>query len=320
LDLESRERLIAVFLGLSLLGSVGAEFTGEVDVRVRVVDAVTKVPVGAEISFRKGEAEVEKLGVATNGVFSFLRIGSLERVQLRVQAEDYATRGVSVELTNSRVSTVVELDRTAPFEGIVIAPTGQPAYRAKVLTFTKEKQFVMMEPGGKIQNFDGLPVDDTAKNGGFSVGPDRNAESLLIVHELGISQVLLVGWTNETRVQLRAWVAVKGRMLINERPAANEMIVASALRTPGAQWSVSLSKFETQTSATGNFFFEGLPPGEVRLMRKLQRARRASGFRTAHHLSWINQFKRICRIIFADERCADGSLWRRESLIGTRCE
>jgi hypothetical protein len=262
--------LIAGFLGLSLCGSLaGAELIGDVEVRLRVIDGVTKVPVSrAEIGLRKGESEVEKLGVATNGVFSFVRSAPPGRIQLRVRAEDYGVRGLSVELTNARIQAVLEMDRTVPFRGIIATPKGEVAIGAKIVLI-KNGMFVGVDADGNFSGSPGMSVVITGPDGSFSIAQDEQAEALLIVHESGISQIPLVGWTNDRTVRLLPWVGARGRMLINDAPAANERVVANRVMLGGTPRGVYLNKFETQTDAIGNFFFNKLPPGEVTLFWKV---------------------------------------------------
>ena len=271
--------LIAGVLGLSLCGSLaGAELIGDVAVRVQVIDGVTKVPVSnAEISLRKGEGEVEKLGTATNGVFSFVRSPAPERMQLRVRAEDYGVRGLSIEVTNSRIESVLEMDRTVPFRGVVVAPTGQAASGAKVVLI-KRQESVTVIVDGSLGGAPGLQVVFAGLDGSFSVRPDENAESILIVHDLGMVQIPLVGWKDDRTIRLLPWVAAKGRMLINDAPAGNESIVAYRVMVGGGPVGVHLDRFETQTDAKGNFFFDKLPVGQVTLSWKVPMGGQAWSF------------------------------------------
>ena len=217
---------------LFLAPAIGADIEN-VAIRLRITDTITQVPIsGALVSLRKSDTQLDKLGASTNGVFNFAHPATTQLVQLRVEAENYTTRGVSLSLTNSHIEQGVTLDRTVGFRGFVIAPTGQTARGAQLALITKTIRMAIVSLDGRIETFNQLRTDVSDSDGEFNIGLDPDAESILVTHELGIGQVSLIGWTNETKVQLRAWTAVKGRMLINNEPAVNESIVASMVKFP----------------------------------------------------------------------------------------
>lgn len=257
-----------IFFGC-IASPIGADF-GEVSLRLHIIDSTTQVPIsGALISLRKPDAQLEKLGASANGIFNFSHAATTQLVQLRVEAQYYTTRAVSLSLTNSHIEQSINLDRTNQFRGFVIAPTGQPASGAQIALLTKSIRMAVLGSDGRIESFNQIRTDITDTDGQFFIGPEPEAESFFIVHDLGVGQVPVIGWTNETKVHLRPWVPAKGRMLINNVPAVNEVIMASGVKFPQALWPVHLRKFETQTDPAGFFSFDRLPPGEVTLQRKV---------------------------------------------------
>jgi hypothetical protein len=107
----------------------------------------------------------------------------------------------------------------------------------------------------------------------------------LIVHDLGAIEIPLIGWTNDTKILLRAWAPAKGRMLINNAPAVNQSIVASTVKFPQAFKPIQLQRFETQTDPAGFFSFDRLPPGEVTLQWKVPIG--AQAFSYSHGIGFI---------------------------------
>jgi len=265
--------------------AMGAEIDN-VAVRLRVTDSTTQVPIsGALISMRKADDQLDKLGASTNGIFNFAHPATTQLVQLRVEAANYTTRAVSLSLTNSRIEQAVKLDRIIPFRGIVIAPTGQTAGGAHLVLLTQTIRMSIIGFDGRIETFNQLRTDVADADGHFSIGPDAEAKSILITHDLGVGQVSLIGWTNETKIHLRAWTSARGRMLINNAPAVNEDIVASMVKFPQGLWPVNLQGFETRTDPAGFFSFDRLPPGEVTLHWKIPIGAQSSSY--SHGVAFI---------------------------------
>jgi hypothetical protein len=257
---------ILFYLSAALL--TAAAHAQSVSIKLRITDNITEVPIsGAIVSLRKSDSSLEILGFSTNGNFSFTHPPTTQLVQLRVEADQYARRAVSLSLTNSHIEQPFKMDREAPFRGYIIAPTGQAASGAQVVLQEKQKRIAQIFSDPKIETYNQLRTDRADNDGSFSIGPDEKAESILIVHDLGLTEIPVIGWTNGTKVQLRAWTPAKGRMLINDVPAANQTIVASNLkfRNGSSPWGIHLQKFETQTDPAGFFFFDRLPPGDVTL-------------------------------------------------------
>jgi hypothetical protein len=138
---------------------------------------------------------------------------------------------------------------------------------------------------GKSESFNQTRTDDTDEDGHFSIGPDEQAEFILITHKLGIAEVPIIGWTNETKVQLRAWTAAAGNMTINGAPAANQSIAALSVRLSPAFPPINLQRIETQTDALGSFRFFRLPPGEVQVYWKIAVGQQS--FSYSHNRSFI---------------------------------
>ena len=280
-----RQAFTASFCFVFMVSAIGAE-TNDVAIRLRITDALTQVPVSnAIVSLRKPDVEFETLGASTNGAFAFTHPAISQPLELRVDAENYGGVSISLSLTNSRIEHAVHLDRKIPFTGVVIAPTGQTASGAHLALLTKAIRMAIVGLDGKIETFNQLRTSDADIDGQFNIGLDAEAESILVTHELGLGQVPLIGWTNGTKIHLRAWTSAKGRMLVNNAPAANQRIFASMVKFPQALWPVHLQRFETQTDPAGFFSFDRLPPGEVTLLWKQPIG--AQSFTSSHGVTFM---------------------------------
>lgn len=150
-------------------------------------------------------------------------------------------------------------NRVFPYVGVAIAPNGQAANGAQVALLDELSAVIT----AKAEILSGCI--SASEDGSFAVMPKVADKTVLIVHELGIAAVPLTGWRDEAKIRLQPWAAPKGRMLINDVPAANKGLVASRMKFHGAHGSAQLLDFETRTDAAGNFHLDRLPPGEITL-------------------------------------------------------
>jgi hypothetical protein len=259
-----------------------------ISIRLRIIDSATQLAVtNARVALLKPIADLEPLGHSTNGIFAFTHTDDTNVIKLRVQADHFSTHDLVLKVTNSTIDQIVPLDRTATFRGFALAPTGQPVKNADVALLKKYKH-ARITPKPEIQTFKQLPQVTTEHDGYFRIGPDKEAQSILIVHNFGVAHVPIVGWTNETTIQLRPWAPARGKFLINNVPAANQTIAASNVKLHGSPWPVHLDQFQAETDAAGNFFFDRLPPGEINLTQKITTA--AHGYTFSHgHNFFIDQ-------------------------------
>ena len=270
-----------VVLGLLFCGSE-LWAADAVSVRLQIVDAVTEVPIsGAVVSIRDEAGKLERIGESTNGVLTFPQLSGVDSIELWIEAQDYSHKGVRLFLTNKRI----EMDRKIPFKGMAISPSGQAASGASVVLLSKRSMVAIGTDAKIIMAESVLGRELAARDGSFTLGVAVEPQSILVVHDLGVASVPMVGWTNGTEIQLRPWVFAKGRMLINDKPAANESLMAGNVRFAGSSSVVQLQKFEAQTDGAGNFFFDRLPQGEILLLWKIPNGPR--GFSYSHGMPFI---------------------------------
>jgi hypothetical protein len=265
---------VDVLLGVGVVFCGLASLAGEVLIRLQIVDGMTQVPIsGAVVSVRDGAGNFESVGESTNGVLAFSYRG--EAAQLRIEARDYANLGARLYLTNSRADKRIEMDRSVPFEGVAIGPSGHWASGGRVALLSKRSHATVRPDGSLATDAKSVSV---GAGGSFRLQVVPEGEWIVVVHDLGLASVRILGWTNGTRVQLRPWVFARGKMMINEKVAANEGISAGSVRFAESSARVLLDEFEAQTDEAGNFFFNRLPPGEVSLEWKILRGARAFSF------------------------------------------
>jgi hypothetical protein len=105
-------------------------------------------------------------------------------------------------------------------------------------------------------------------DGSFSTAAPATAATIVAVHEAGCGSTPVKGWTNGTVVQLRPWATLRGRMLINGKPAINRTVVAVMCSFFNTSVRMYLRSFEATTDAEGKFFFDRLPAGVIDVVQK----------------------------------------------------
>jgi hypothetical protein len=74
----------------------------------------------------------------------------------------------------------------------------------------------------------------------FSFLPHAAANSILIVHNLGIAQARLSRWKDEMKIRLRPWTSAKGRMWINDAPAVRKDIGVGLVKFRESRGSIPM--------------------------------------------------------------------------------
>lgn len=110
----------------------------------------------------------------------------------------------------------------------------------------------------------------TRDDGLFSLPSEPNAKAILVTHPMGYGIAPLKGWTNGSRIMLRAGSRLAGRMTINGAPAANERVQLHSLESTLGRMDKTLVEFQTTTDANGFFAFDQAPAIPVSISRNLK--------------------------------------------------
>ena len=252
--------ITTLFLFLSSSTALGADSS----IRLFIVDSITRVPVDAAQIFSRDKDQLQKLGDTTGGRLDFEPPSNFESITLSIRAPGYENRGGTLKRCEVTRFKQIELDRTHAIEGVIIAPTGHPIGDTAVTLITRSSHTAVTVEG-RLERLDHEPPFKSFPDGRFSLKPVAGAESILAVHDLGLAQIPVVVFTNGTRILLRPWRHLPGRMLVNNVPASEQKIAAIAFVSAPSLLHVYLRDFETRTDKQGRFTFEKMPPAEIRL-------------------------------------------------------
>jgi hypothetical protein len=249
----------AVFLILALFSASAAT-----TIQVRVVDNFTRVPLSNAILTLQTapKSAARTLKASAQGLFEFDLTDA--GCQFEVQAEGYGSYQ-SPRLTRESALSFYDLalERQEPFEGVIVAPTGQLASGARYflctelteVTFTPDRQFFTRS----------RPPSVCGTNAVFRLWPESAGHSILVAHDLGYAFVPLAGWKNGGTIYLKPWARLAGRVFINGAPAKEQRVALQGGDHALGRTKMTLLNFETTTDREGHFAFENVPAGEVYL-------------------------------------------------------
>lgn len=287
--------LFLALAGVALCWCVGTLVAAEgpkAAIKIRVVDSVTRSEVnGAEVSVRlEGDAGLKKVGVTTNGIVEFAPVNDDRMIEFCVEANGYRDRTTLVTVEKQRIAEISLLPTEFKLKGVVVAPAGQLASGAKI-GFAHGNDPMVLEAnvhvrGGLVDpwHFSGATVLANS-DGSFEATPPQRTSAIMVVHEFGCGSASTIGWTNGTTIQLRPWVSLRGRMVINGKPAANRLIAAVLCSVFNTNTRFYLRNFDATTDAEGKFVFDRLPAGVIDVVQKVQMADGGQAF--SHWSSFV---------------------------------
>ena len=283
--------LIVCALCLFVKTGVAAQAAKE-QIRVRVIDSVTRAGInGAQVSVRlEGDGGLKKVGVTTNGIVEFAQVNDDRMVEFVVEANGYRDRTTLVAVGKATISEINLFPTEFKLKGVVVAPAGQLASGAKI-AFAHGDTPMILEANARFRgglvdpwHFSSATVLANS-DGSFEVTAPPRASAIMVVHEFGCGSASTIGWTNGTMIQLRPWASLRGRMLINGKPAANRSIAAVLCSVFNTNTRFYLRNFDTTTDAEGRFVFDRLPAGVVDVVEKMQMADGGQAF--SHWSSFV---------------------------------
>ena len=217
---------------------------------------------------------LEFITTGQNGKFNLSLSTNSNHSGYRVQIEkDGYLPAVSADLlrTGGNQQLDLKLLKGSGPAGVVLLPNGQPAVNATALLCTSLSGVTLGGAGSVVEK--GLNTTTytapTDVNGKFSLPPAVSPLGVIIVHDQGFLDIspaqLAVGGT----VTLNPWGGVKGQLVLDSRPAANERIVAAnqvvRYTDTGRAVGYLTYRFEATTDAEGKFSFDKVPPGPCRV-------------------------------------------------------
>jgi hypothetical protein len=177
-----------------------------------------------------------------------------------VKAEEFSTyRSVRLHATALDGEMAIEMSRHPIVCARLIAPL--PEMAARFLIGSERQTPLYLGPPFNLG--DGS-FDETGR---FFIELDPTASAAVIAHNVGFACIPIEACFEGMEVTLQPWQTVRGRLLKNGKPAANEKVVATCLQLPYASIRLAGENFVTQTDTAGRFIFDHtLPSGRLTLV------------------------------------------------------
>jgi hypothetical protein len=244
-------------------------------IKIRIIDSATREPIdGAEVYVRmEGDGGLKRVGVTTNGMAEFAPLNDDRMIEYRVEAKGYRDRTTLVSADKNSLAEIAVDPKDFQLKGIVVGPAGQLVPLAKIAVLIGDHP-AALEANARVRAGFVDPFHFTSAtkislgDGTFSTTAPSGPATIIAAHELGCGAMPVNGWTNGTAVQLRPWATVRGRMLINGKPAANRNVVAVFCNFFNSSARMYLRNFEATTDVEGKFVFDRLPAGVIDIAQK----------------------------------------------------
>ncbi|MEX2380795.1 MAG: M56 family metallopeptidase [Opitutales bacterium] len=256
------------------------ELAGPPVVRGKIVDAETGLPIRRFDVATPGnwfvsdeppqpinwERDASRTFDVENGSFELEVSGSYHLWAIRIEAEGY-------ELAQSPIFAIEDGNQDLAFElepakwavGRVSDNAGSPVSGADIFLVQRGGSLEMID--GAIDHTRNVLQEVTGPGGRFSFPPQDNPFLLVVRHESGYAELSGTELAEAGEVVLQPWARIQGKAKIRGAPAAgHEIFSRYSQRATEANAYVSY-ELRTSADAEGEFAFERVPPGEVRLGR-----------------------------------------------------
>jgi RNA polymerase sigma factor (sigma-70 family) len=262
----------------NLIVADGAEHTitlrPQLAVTGSVTDANTKQPIpsfkvipGSEESYW----DRSELAKGTNGQYRLVIRENRKPLQVRFEADGYEP-AVSDPLPakSTNLTCDMQLKKDDPqnaVRGVALLPDGSPASGARLALCTAEKGVTLSHLTFSSQR-ESIVVDADA-DGRFAFPPDKAPTAVAAVHTQGFARVPVDPANHQMTVQLEPWGRIEGVLKRTGEPVTTQQIVAQYDSSPvvdGRQsFALEFGSFTTKTDEQGNFVFDQVPPGRLKL-------------------------------------------------------
>jgi hypothetical protein len=257
----------------------GIEDGGAVEpvVQGRLLDAKTGEPISVEARIIPGssrglrsefiEWQEGRAVIAKAGRYELALPMQAKRIILQVMAEDYEphiSQAISIVSTNAEHDIVLKAGKTP--SAILLGVDGKPASGVKVYCLGP------MEQGGLNKNGE-VSIYRSGKNlyattdvnGRFKVLPKAGAAEIVAANAEGFVKLPLKDLPEQ--ISLQAYGTVKGRLVKDKRPVADEMV--------DLRWEEQfdpqrphLNLHGISTDENGVFEIPSVPPGKLKVTRR----------------------------------------------------
>jgi len=158
-------------------------------------------------------------------------------------------------------------------------PDGQPAVNATVLLCTPLAGATIEGPAHLVPGLNTTTYrTQTDEAGKFFLKAALDPQGLIIVHDQGYAELAPGDLPSGGTVTLQAWGTVRGKVVLDGRPMANDHVIISGqtarYTATGRRFGFLTFSLETDTDAEGKFCFEKAPAGDWKAGRKFKVADR----------------------------------------------
>ena len=158
--------------------------------------------------------------------------------------------------------------------GIVLLPDGSPATGAEAILCTPSQGAYIQD--GR-QRYDGQFVE-TKQDGKFSFPMQMDAYAIVVLHDDGYAEVTEDELAESPEVTLQPWARVEGQLIIGKEPGAHEGMRLRFDRRVTQNGLRFYYRCNTVTDVNGNFVFERIAPGSVRIYHEIKVSEKSTHF------------------------------------------
>jgi thiol-disulfide isomerase/thioredoxin len=196
---------------------------------------------------------------------------------IRIEAEGYKP-GVSRLFKNDEGEVVFDfkLQKGEGPGGIVRLPDGKPAADAEVILCTPS-QGAYIKDGENYQKRDSQFVE-TGADGHFSFPAQTDPYMLVVLHDEGYAEITAEELAAEPNVAIQPWGRVEGVLRIGSQPGAGENMHLYYPRPYEPNAPRIDHHYDAVTDDQGNFVFERVPAGRVRVGREIKLSELMTGY------------------------------------------
>ncbi len=161
-----------------------------------------------------------------------------------------------------RMEHAFELERAEVFSGIVQDQEGNIVPEAETTLILPNTNVRLLPGKTKLADPDRYIIDKTDSEGRFQLSFEPEAKSVVAVHDLGIGYISIQDLNETGVVTLRPWARVEGQAWFYDEKLAGDQI---SMGLHLSDFSFAIGYPRTQSDENGNFVFENVPPGKVRI-------------------------------------------------------
>ncbi|HZZ43716.1 MAG TPA: carboxypeptidase regulatory-like domain-containing protein [Tepidisphaeraceae bacterium] len=199
---------------------------------------------------------------------------------VRIEADGYAPADSRVFTDKeSLVDLAFQLHKAADLSAIVLTPEGKPATDA-VVGLAILPYGIQVE-NGLINQQDDRPITHTDATGKFSFPPQSPPFKLVLTHNTGFAILTPDQISPGKSITLEPWAHIQGTLKIGAHPAGGE-VVQGWYSGPNAQYHPDqpnvMFSVRSTTDIAGQFNFDRVPPGELRLGRQIKLSNQMTSF------------------------------------------